>query len=176
MTLDQNAARTRFFLRQALLLVLTIVLFVYCAVPLFHVVKLVINPSGFKVRLEVANREAQAIQNDMDVASSRILMGGGDEQVQEELKLKVAQLERKLELKELENKGFKDQQETLNRMLQIMEGKSLAVGSASVTFWHALADLLVKLIGAIGSFFSGGMFLMSWWRTRRRSRGTVEAA
>ncbi|MGO8881813.1 MAG: hypothetical protein ACLQMS_20205 [Desulfomonilaceae bacterium] len=163
----------RFFVRQSVLLVITVVLMVLFTIPLLKIVKSAMNPGELTAKVEMANKQTEGIQNEVDVVRSRMLMGAGDEEAQEKLKKQVEELQRQMESKEIENKHLQDQMALVQTMLQLVNAKSAPAATTpvvppTVDFSQKLAELATKIFGCIGSLFSGGMFLVSWWRTRRK--------
>jgi hypothetical protein len=158
----------RFFFKQAILLVITIVLVVLFTIPLLKTVKSAMNPGELTAKLEVSNNETQVIQNSVDVVRSKMLMGAGDEEAQEKLKKQVEELQRKLELKDAENKNLKYQQEMVQAFLGLVKSKPATLVASNVDVWQKLVELSTKILGAIGSLFSAVLFILSWWRTRRK--------
>jgi histidinol dehydrogenase len=92
-------------------------------------------------------------------------MGAGDEKAQEKLKKEVEELKRKVAATELEKKQLQDQMLILT-MQQMMKAKSSDTAPPPVEFWTKVVELMIKVIGAIGSVFSGLMFVVSWLRKR----------
>lgn len=169
MRLDQqHGGSGRFFVKQLILLAITIVLVVLFTIPLLKTVNSAMNPGELAANVDKANMKTAGIKNEMDVARSKMLMGAGDEEAQEKLKKQVEELQRQMALKELDNKHLQDQMALVQTMLQLVNAKSAPVAPPGVDSWHKLAELTTKVFGGIGSLFSGGMFALSWWRARRK--------
>jgi hypothetical protein len=165
---QQHGGSGRLFIKQLILLVITIVLLVLFTIPLLKIVYSATNPGELAAKVDKANMETAGIQNEMNVARSNMLMGAGDEEAQEKLKKQVEELHRQMALKEVENKHLQDQMALVQTMLQLVNAKSAPVATSGIDSWHKLAELSTKVFGSIGSLFSGGMFVLSWWRTRRK--------
>jgi hypothetical protein len=162
---QQHGGYRRFFVKQTILLVITVILMVLFTIPLLKIVKSAMNPGALTAKVEMANKETEGIQNEVDVVRSKMLMGAGDEEAQEELKRQVEELQRQMAFKELEYKLLQNQYAMVNTLQQIVNSKP---PPPVVDFWQKLAELATKIFGCIGSMFSGGMFLVSWWRGRRK--------
>ncbi len=106
---DKRQSGGRFFVKQAVLLVITIILLAFCTVPLIQAVRWALNPGELKANVEKANEGTASIRIKLDVANSRMLMGAGDDEAQEKLKKQVEELKRQVEFKELENKYLQNQ-------------------------------------------------------------------
>ena len=76
----KKSVGTRFFIKQAALLVTTILLVIFCTIPVFSNLKTAINPSGLYETLDKKNKEFAALQERIDVVQSKMLMGAGDEE------------------------------------------------------------------------------------------------
>jgi hypothetical protein len=162
---QKHSGYRRFFVKQTILLLITVILMVLFTFPLLRIVKSAMNPEALTVKVEMANNQAEGIQNEVDAVRSKMLMGAGDEEAQEKLKNKVEELQRQMAFKELEYKLLQNQYAMVNTLQQIVNSKP---PPPVVDFWQKLAELAFKIIGCIGSMFSGGMFLVSWWRARRK--------
>jgi len=168
---QQHGGYTRFFVKQTILLVITVVLMVLFTIPLLKIVKSAMNPGALTAKVETANKETEGIQNEVDVVRSKMLMGAGDEEAQEKLKKQVEELQRQMELKEVENKHLQDEMAMVQTVMQLVTAKSVPAAPAApptVDYSQKLAELATKIFGCIGSMFSGGMFLVSWWRSRKK--------
>ena len=173
---QQHGGYRRFFIKQTILLVITVVLMVLFTIPLLKIVKSAMNPGELTAKVEMANKETEGIQNEVDVVRSKMLMGAGDEEAQEKLKKQVEELQRQMASKELENKHLQDEMAMVQTMMQLVNAKSASAAPAvppTVDFTQKLAELGTKIFGCIGSMFSGGMFLVSWWRSRRKPPETA---
>ncbi len=174
MTSDQqHGGYRRFFVKQTILLVITVVLMVLFTIPLLKIVKSAMNPGALTARVEMANKQNEGIQNEVDVVRSKMLMGAGDEEAQEKLKKQVEELQRQMELKEVENKRLQEQVAMVQTVVALMGVKSAPAAIPDVDYSHKLAELATKIFGCIGSMFSGGMFLLSWWRGRTKPPQTA---
>ena len=134
------------------------------------------NPGALTAKVEMASKQNEGIQNEVDVVRSKMLMGAGDEEAQEKLKKQVEELQRQMASKELENKHLQDEMAMVQTMLQLVNAKSAPATPAApptVDYTQKLAELGTKIFGCIGSMFSGGMFLVSWWRSRRKPPETA---
>ena len=94
-------------------------------------------------------------------------MGAGDDEAHEKLEKEVEELKRQVAAKELENKNLQQQMALVHTMLEVVKAKPAAAPVPVVDTSSQFFDLLTKLIGCIGSLFTGGMFVVSWWRNRR---------
>lgn len=168
----QDGSR-KFFVKQTILLLITVVLAILFTIPLLKAIKSAVNPGELVSEVRQAELEQTGMQNAVDVARSKMLMGAGDEEAQEKLKKQVEELQRQLELKELENKGLQEQKALVQTMLQLVNAKSAPPVPTWVDFWQKLADLAIKVFGSLGSLFSGGIFVLSWWRTKRKPPAVV---
>ncbi len=162
----KNGTR-RFAIRQAILLLITIVLVVFFTIPLLKAVKAAMNPGQLQANLDEANNEVVGLQTKTDVVRSKMLMGAGDDEAQEKLRKEVEELKRQLAAKEQENKNLQEQMALVRTMLEVVKAKPAATPVPVVATSHTFFDLLTKIFGCIGSVFTGGMFLVSWWRNRR---------
>jgi len=168
---EQHGGYRRFFVKQTILLIITVVLMVLFTIPLLKIVKSAMNPGALTANVEIANKETESIQNEVDVVRSKRLMGAGDEEAQEKLKKQVEELQRQMASKELENKHLQDEMAMVQTVMQLVTAKSVPAAPAApptVDYSQKLAELATKIFGCIGSLFSGGMFLVSWWRTRKK--------
>jgi len=168
---ERHGGSGRFFVKQAALLVITMVLVVLFTIPLLKTVDSAINPGELDANVDKTEKEKAGIQNEIDVARSKMLMGAGDEEAQEKLKKQSDEHQRQMALKDLEIKYLRDRQadrDLVQTVLQLANAKSAPAPRPGVDFWQKLAELSTKVFGCIGSLFSGGMFVLSWWRTRRK--------
>lgn len=161
----------RFLIKQILLLVMTVALLILFTIPLLQAVKWSMNPGELDARVETTSRETATIQNEVDAASSKMLMGGDGEETHEKLKKQIEDLQRKLEVRELENNNLREQKALVDTIMHVMNSRTAvsSPSSSAVDTGQKIAELTTKIIGAIGSVFSGGMFFISWWRNRRKS-------
>jgi hypothetical protein len=183
-TASKTGGSGRFFVKQSILLVITVVLMVLFTIPLLKIVKSAMNPEALTAKVEMANEQTEGIQNQMDVVRSKMLMGAGDEEAQEKLKKQVEELQRQMELKEVENKHLQNQMALVQTMMQLVSVKAApatpTAPSAPATTapptpkpWgvddaQKLVELTTKFLGCIGSMFSGGLFFVSWLRGRKK--------
>ena len=219
----------RFFLKQAVLLVITIALVVFFTIPLVRAVKGAFNPVELQANAKQAKQEVQGLQNKLDVTRSKMLMGSGDEEAQEKLKKQVEELKRQVEFKELENKYLQNQMvlaQTIAELAKLKsaqaptpvadtgqksdkpvdsgqkadkpadsgQGTDKPVATAQkpdklmkaaedvdklvketgqkvdtlVATGKSVWELVIKLVGSLGSVFSGLTFVVSWWRKKRQ--------
>jgi hypothetical protein len=114
----------RFFLKQAVLLVITIALVVFFTIPLVRAVKGALNPAELQANAKQAKQEVDGLQNKLDVTRSKMLMGAGDEEAQEKLKKQVEELKRQVEFKELENKYLQNQMVLAQTIAELAKLKS----------------------------------------------------
>ena len=150
-----------------ILLVITVVLVAFCAVPLVKAVKVALNPAELEQELNSATQEVAGLETKVMMAQSRITMGAGDDAAHEKLEKEVEELKRQVAAKELENKNLQQQMALVHTMLEVVKAKPAAAPVPVVDTSSQFFDLLTKLIGCIGSLFTGGMFVVSWWRNRR---------
>lgn len=161
----KNATR-RFAVRQAILLLITIVLVAFFTIPMLKAVKAAANPGQLEAIVNQAKQEVAGLETKVMVVQSRITMGAGHDEAQEKIKQEVKELKQQMALKELENKHLQDQMLLVQTMLQVMNAKSTPPPQPGMDFWHKLAELATKVFGCIGSLFTGGMFLLGWWRKK----------
>jgi DNA repair exonuclease SbcCD ATPase subunit len=173
---DVQQSRTgRFFVKQAILLVVTIILAAFFAVPLLEAVKAAVNPGELQANADRANKEVAGLQTKLETANARILMGAGDDEAQEKLKKELQELKQQLATKELENKYLQDQRALVQTMLEVVKAKPAASTSVPpVDFWQKIAELLTKVIGCVGSVVTGVMFVGSWWKRRREGQPVAQ--
>jgi hypothetical protein len=73
----------------------------------------------------------------------------------------------------LENKNLKNQKVLVDAMLQVVNSKTTSSSPAAVDTNQKIAELSTKVISAIGTLFIGGLFFVSWWKTRRKPLESV---
>jgi hypothetical protein len=199
MSSDERQSGGRFFFKQAILLVLTIILVAFCTIPLMHAVKWVLNPGELKADVNRANEAVASIRTKLDVANSKMLMGAGDEEAQEKMKKQVEELKQQVAVRELENKYLQNQIVLAQTLAELAKLKSAAAPAPVVDTGREaekpaenvqgpeklidnvmqkldklmgtgqkVAELLIKLFGSLGSVFTGGTFVVSWWRKKRQ--------
>ncbi|MBI4964146.1 MAG: hypothetical protein HY913_12775 [Desulfomonile tiedjei] len=167
-----HTSERRHLLRQAALLVVAALLGVYFTIPLLTAVKAALNPEQFLSAVTEAQREQAGLRDKLDRTEAKALMGGGDSGAEEKLKREIENLKRQLAVTEEKNKGLNDQLALVNTMLDVLKTKPGAPakegndqdGMMSAT--NRIADLLAKILGCIGSFYAGTMFIMGWLRKR----------
>jgi|GEM_PF-1153613 len=169
MNSDARKTGTRgFAVKQTILLLVTIGLVVFFTVPLLKAVKAAANPGELQADVAKANNEVVGLRTKIDVARSKMLMGAGDDEAQEKLKKQVEALQRQMALKDLENKHLQDQMALVRTMLQMVKPASApAAAVPSVDSTQKIVELLMKVFGCIGSIFSGGLFVVNWWKKRQ---------
>lgn len=165
----------RFFVKQAVLLVMTIALMVFFTVPLMKAVKAALTPAELETNVYRSQQEVAGLETRLDVVRSKMLMGAGDDEAQEKLKKVVEELKRQMALKEQENKSLQEQMALVRTMLEVVKATPSATPVPVVASSHTFFDLLTKIFGCIGSAFTGGMFLVSWWRNRREPPQAAES-
>ena len=106
MRFEQLGGSGRFFVRQLVLLVITVVLALWFTIPLVKTVHSAMNLGDLTAKLDQVNKERDGIQNKIDGTSSLRLMGAADREAREKLKKQVEELQRQMALKELENKHY----------------------------------------------------------------------
>jgi len=103
---DQQGFAKRFFVKQAILLVITIILVAFFTVPLMKIVKGAFNPGELKANLDKANQTLEGVESELDAARSKMavrsktMIAPGDE-IQEQLKKEVEELKRQKALQDL---------------------------------------------------------------------------
>lgn len=167
MKVDHQKGSRGFFVKQAILLIITVVLLIFFAVPLLKVVKAALNPAELESNVNLGKQEVAGLETKMETTESRILMGDGDDEVQGKLKEELEELKRQIASKELENKHLRDQMALVQTMLELVKAKPTDASVPVADTSHNIFELLTKIFGCIGSMFSGGMFLLAWWRRRR---------
>ncbi|MGO9568606.1 MAG: hypothetical protein ACLP5H_13790 [Desulfomonilaceae bacterium] len=164
---QQKGAIRGYFVKQLMLLVITVILAAFFTIPLVKAVKMALDPAELEQNLNRATQEVAGLERKAMVAQSRITMGVGDDQAREKLEKEVEELKRQVTVKELENKNLQDQMALVRTMLEVVKANPPAARVPVVDTGHQFFDLLTKLFGCIGSLFTGGMFVLSWWRNRR---------
>lgn len=152
-----------FFVKQGILLVITIILLAFFTVPLLKALKAAMNPEELQTKADQVKQEAQGLETKLEVIESKIMMGGGDDQSHEKLKEQVEDLKRQLAVKDLE----KNQIALAQTVQELVKKGGPAPASGPTDTVHRIADLIIKIFGSVGSLLSGGKFLLDWW-TRRR--------
>jgi hypothetical protein len=171
---DQQGFAKRFFVKQAVLLVITIILVAFFTVPLVKIVKAALNPGELKANLDRANQTLAGVETELDVTRSKMavrskaMIAPGDE-IQEQLKKEMEELKRQKVLQDLEIKHLQDQLALTQTVLQVLKPASPAAPPPGVDFWHKMTELATKIMGCVASMFSGGLFILSWWRKRGQS-------
>lgn len=110
-----------------------------------------------------------ALQKKLNAMRSMVFMGAGDDEAQESLKKEIEELKRQIAIKEMEYKRLQDEVTLVRTVLQLVSAKSTPPPSPVVDSTHKVAELLAKLIGCVGSLFTGTMFVVSWWKKRREA-------
>jgi hypothetical protein len=157
----------RFFVKQFMLLAITLALMVFFTIPLMKAVKAALSPGELETNVNRSRQEVAGLETRLEVVQSEMLMGAGDDEAQEKLRKEVEELKRQVEAKERENKNLQDQMALVRTMLEVLKAKPAAAAVPVVETGHKFFDLLTKIFGCIGSVFTGVMFLVSWWRNRR---------
>jgi hypothetical protein len=198
MSPDERQSGGRFFFKQAILLVVTIILVAFCTIPLMQAVKWVLNPGELKADVKMANEAVASFRTKLDVANSKMLMGAGDDEAQEKMKKQVEELKQQVAVKELENKYLQNQIVLAQTLAELAKLKSAAAPAPVVDTGQEakkpenvqgfeklidnimqklekllgtgqkVAELLIKLFGSLGSIFTGAMFVVSWVKKRRQ--------
>ncbi|MFA6224242.1 MAG: hypothetical protein WC647_18235 [Desulfomonilaceae bacterium] len=160
----------RFYLKQTVLLVVTIVLVILFTIPLLKSIKSALNPGELVAAANQNRRQMASLERKIDVNSSKILMAAGAEQVQEKLAKEVEALKRQMAAAQLENKYLQQQVQLTSTILELVKSKSASDVSpdAHIGFSQKVFDLLTKVFGCIASVCSCGVFLVSWIRNRRQ--------
>ncbi len=94
----------RFFVKQFILLAITLVLMVFFTIPLMKAVKAALSPGELETNVNRSQQEVAGLETRLDVIQSEMLMGAGDDEAQEKLRKEVEELKRQVEAKERENK------------------------------------------------------------------------
>ena len=157
----------RFFVKQFILLAITLVLMVFFTIPLMKAVKAALSPGELETNVNRSQQEVAGLETRLDVIQSEMLMGAGDDEAQEKLRKEVEELKRQVEAKERENRNLQDQMALVRTMLEVLKAQPTAAAVPVVDTGHKFFDLLTKIFGCIGSVFTGAVFLVSWWRNRR---------
>lgn len=163
----QKDGRMRFFVKQAILLAITVILLVFFTIPLARDVKRALNARQLQADLNQGTSELTTLQKKLNAARSMVLMAAGDDDAQDRLQKEIEELKRQLSLKEVENKHLQNEIALVQSMLQLVGSKSSTASSPVVDTGHKLAEFLAKILGCIGSLFSGVIFVFSWWKKRR---------
>ena len=160
----------RFYLKQTVLLVITIVLVIFFTVPLLKSIKAALNPGELVAAANQTQRQMASLERKIDVSRAKILMAAGAEEVQDKLAKEVEALKRQMAATQLENKYLQQQVQLTRTILELVKSKSASEVSpdAHIGFWQKVFDLLTKVIGCIASVCSFGVFLVSWIRNRRQ--------
>jgi hypothetical protein len=172
-TIQLYGSSAKFWAMQLTLLVITVALTVLFTVPLVKTVGSSMHYCELSAKFNDTNKEIETLQNQIDEASSIKLMSpqvAGDTEASEKLMKQVEEFRRQMELKELENKQLRDEMALVQTMLRILNAKTVSADPPTMDFWHKLADISTKVLGFIGSLFSGGMFALAWWRARRKPK------
>jgi hypothetical protein len=146
----------KFFLKQAILLAITVILLIFCTIPLLKAVKAALNLGELQQKLNLSKQEVVVLQKKLGIVEDKMMMGSGNEETQEKLKKDRDELKQQIAMRDLEIKFWQN---------QAISGQTIRnpkLASAS-----EVLDLVTKIFGCIGSIFSGGMVLLSWWRKRR---------
>lgn len=148
-----------FYVKLVSLLLITIALFIFFTIPFLKTLKAAVVPS----ELQASSNQVKELETELDVARSRMLMGAGDENTQEKYKKLLEDLERQLAAKEIENRNL---QASVQTILQLVKSP----GAPPVPdFWQKTPEIFSKIIGCIGSIFSGALFVITWWKRRRET-------
>jgi hypothetical protein len=174
MSKQQTSGIGRFFVKQAILLVITIALMVFFTIPLMKAVKAALRPGELETNVNRSQQEVSSLETRLDVVRSKMLMGADDDEAQEKLRKEVEELKRQVAAKEQENKNLQEQMALVRTMLEVVKATPAATPIPVVASSHTFFDLLTKIFGCIGSVFTGGMFLVSWWRNRREPSQAAE--
>lgn len=174
MGVKQQRGSSGFFVRQGILLAITIILLIFCAIPLLNVVNGALHPGQLETDLSRGKQEASDLERKLEVVEAKRLMGAGQDDAHEKLSREVEELKRQLSLRELENKHLQNQMALVQTMLEVLKTKSDTAPMPTVESGHKFFDLITKVFGCIASLFSGGMFLISWWRKRREPTQNTE--
>ena len=172
---QQTSGTGRFFVKQAVLLMITIALMILFTVPLMKAVKAALTPAELETNVNRSQQEVAGLETRLDVVRSKMLMGAGDDQAQGKLTKELEELKRQMALKEQENKSLQEQMALVRTMLEVVKAKPVATPVPVVDASHTFFDLLTKIFGCIGSVFTGGMFLVSWWRNKREPPQAAES-
>jgi|WetSurMetagenome_2_1015567.scaffolds.fasta_scaffold274054_2 hypothetical protein len=176
MKVDQQNSRGRFFVKQAILLIITVILLIFFTVPLLKAIKGALNPGELEATVNRGKQEAASLETKLETTESRMLMGAGDDEAQGNLKKEVEELKRQIALKELDNKHLQEQMALVQTMLEVMKAKSApAPAPSGPGTVHPMAEILTKIFGCIGSMLTGGMALFAWWRRRREVPQNAES-
>lgn len=128
---DKPGAK-RFVIRQAVLLVVTIALVIFCTIPLLKAFTGALNPKQLDASLIESQQELVGLQNKLDLTRARVLMGAGDDDTQESLKKQVEDLKRQLEMKELENKHLQNEVAMARVLADMVKSKSTQAPAPAV--------------------------------------------
>jgi hypothetical protein len=172
---QQSSGIGRFFVKQAILLAITIVLMAFFTIPLMKAFKAALSPGELETNVNRFQNEAAGLQTRLDVVRSKMLMGAGDDGAQEELRKEVEDLKRQVAAKNQENKNLQEQMALVRTMLDLVKASPAATPMPVVATSHTFFDLLTKIFGCIGSLFTGTMFLVSWRRNRREPVQAAES-
>lgn len=162
-----------YYIKQFALLFITVALTFYFTIPLLETVKTAIKYPHLSAMVNHNEAEIESIKKEIDVAGSIEFMGAQgqtDNEAQQNLLRQVEELRRQIETKELENKSLRDQMALVQGMLQLVNSRSIpaAAQPQSMDFLHKFAELSAKIFGCIGSLVSGYMFVLAWWRMRKK--------
>ncbi len=99
----------RFYLKQTVLLIITIVLVIFFTIPLLKSIKAALNPEELVAAANQAQRQMASLERKIDVSRAKILMAAGAEEVQDKLAKEVEALKRQMAATQLENKYLQQQ-------------------------------------------------------------------
>ena len=121
-----NSGTGRFFVKQTILLAITIALMVFFTIPLMKAVKAALSPRELETSVDRSQQEVAGLETRLDVVRSKMLMGAGDDEAQEKLRKEVEELKRQVVAKEVENKNLQDQMALVRTMLEVLKAKPAA--------------------------------------------------
>ncbi|MGD9818628.1 MAG: hypothetical protein AB7V04_07990 [Desulfomonilaceae bacterium] len=170
----------KFYLKQFALLSITAALIYFFTIPFLETVQTAIKYPQMVAMVNHNEEDIQSIKKEIDVAGSIEFMrakGQTDSEAQRTLVKQLEELRLQVEMKELENKNLRDQMALVQSMLQLINSRSIPASTSpqSMDFLHKMAELSAKILGCIGSVVSGYMFVVSWWRTRKKSPDSTTA-
>jgi len=165
---SKKSVAKRFFVRQGILLVITIVLMIFCTIPFLGTLRTAINPKGHYASLEAKTNELADITGRIDVLQSKMLMGAGDDGNSERLRK---------ENEELRTQAIKMQEEIDRLKRDLKKGRfaiwfmpslsgNLGPTNGQQYDWRGTVENLTRTFGTLASLLTGTVFIASWRRRR----------
>lgn len=175
---QRSGSSFKFYVMQVALFVITIALTFFFTIPLIETVRTAMKYPQFSAKVRDNEADIQSMKKEVDMTGAIQFMGAHgkkDSEAEVDLVKQVEDLRRQIEVKELENKHLKDEMALVQTMLQMINTKPTPAASPAIDFWHRLAEISAKILGCIGSLVSGFMFVLAWWRTRKKPQESATA-